>query len=124
MPRVSFTTYCERRTKLSQTWHVDRSGFLGLRPEEQWTLHQYFRLTESLTPEQVHQHWTSLQSQRSSLAQRAGRAYTTFEVALKNRPVPILQTQGKKRKLGKVKVELLVLPQPNARKLARTLLDV
>ena len=95
---------------------------LGLRPEDQWTLHQYFRFTESLTPEQVHQHWTEQQAKRSSLAQRAGRAYATFEVALTNRPIS--QTQGKKRKLGKVKVESIVLPQPNAKKLAKVLLDV
>lgn len=103
---------------------MERSGFLGMRPDEQWILHQYFRLSEPLTPEQVQRHWAELQSQRSSLAQRAGRAYAAFEVSLANRPAPIPQTKGRKRKLGKVKVESLVLPQPDTKRVARTLLEI
>lgn len=124
MSRVSFATYCERRTKLGQSWQTSRSDFLGISPKEQWILHEYYRFSESLTLDQLHQHLTELHAKRSSMAQRAGRAYSALGLAPASKPTSTPQLQGRKRKLDKVKVEPLVLPQPDSKKVAKILLEI
>lgn len=128
MPRISFATYCERRTKLSQVWQDSRDDFSGLSPKEQWALHGYYRFAEALSPKQLHEHWTEQRTKSSSLAQRAGRAYAAFELVLANKPVLVkdmAQPVARKRKRDvKYKVRSLVRPEPDMRKLAKALLSV
>lgn len=126
MPRVSFTTYYERRTKLRQAWKANCGNFSNLSPREQWDLHQYYRFAESLNTDQVCENWTTQHTKSSSLAQRAGRAYVAFELAITNKSALVKDAASvvaRKRKRGaKYKVQSIVLPQPDAAKLARVLL--
>ncbi len=127
MPRVTFTTYCERRTKLQQVWRISSGDFSGLSPNEQWDLHEYYRFADSLTTDQVREHWTKQHTKSSSMAQRAGRAYAALGLALASKVAPVEHpsqlVNGRKRKLGKVKVESVVLPQSDTKKLAKVLLS-
>lgn len=126
MPRVPLTAYCERRNKLRQLWKADHGNLLGLSATEQWALHEYYRFAEDLTQNQVREHWNQQHAKRSSLPQRAGRAYAAFEsfIAAKQLVKSSKQPRSKQLKLGKVKVDSVVLPQPDVKKLAKTLVDL
>lgn len=126
MSRVSFATYCERRTKLGQSWRNDRNDFLGMSPKEQWILHEYYRFAESLKPDQLREHWTGQNTKGSSIAQRAGRAFAAFEssAAQNVQVTPASPAEGRRHKFGKARVGPIVRPQPDTRKVAKTLLEI
>lgn len=124
MPRVPLTAYCERRNKLRQLWKADHGNLLGLSATEQWALHEYYRFAEDLTQNQVREHWNQQHAKRSSLSQRAGRGYAAFESIIKAKHLVKAQPRPKSKKLGKVKVDSVVLPQPDVKKLAKTLVDL
>jgi hypothetical protein len=99
-----------------------------LLPHEQWDLHEYYRFTEQLSEDQLHQHWRSVQAAGSSLPHRAGRAYAAFQPFLVDEPIRIVVqppvSSAKRRQVKAVQIKSLVRPEIDIEKLARVLLQI
>lgn len=90
MPRVSFEEFYTRHNQLKKAWEDPISYFSNLEPHEQWYLHDYYRLSEKLTKQELRIHWQALHGTPTSLHQQAGRAYARLKTSL-GRPQPQVQ---------------------------------
>lgn len=76
MPRLSNTSYLQIYHELHEAWLNDAANIFLLDANEQWALHEYFRISERLTDAQLLEHRQTLPV-NSSLPQRAGAPTVT-----------------------------------------------
>ncbi len=92
MPRLSTSDYLFLYTYLYEVWQTQRQAFSLISTQDQWYLHQYFRLSEELTALELLVHRRAITGEQPSLPQCAGRALRHLA-----NPRPRRVTTGSKR---------------------------
>ena len=111
MPRLTFANYHERYKLLRKTWEESPVIFGHLLPNEQWNLFDYFMCHEKRSEEGLKTYWGDMHVRRSSLPQRAGRAYKRFEQVLEKLQAPVASASGKGR--AEYEIHVYGQVQPN-----------
>jgi hypothetical protein len=75
MPRLTTADYLERRHWLANAWRVDQRVFALVSSAEQWTLHDFFVPSWSLTEDELLRYRAKISREQPRLPQRAGRAF-------------------------------------------------
>ena len=114
MPRLTNSDYLLIRTHLSHVWTNKRQGFGLISTKDQRYLHDYFRLSESLSAADAIIHRRAISHERPSLPQQAGRALRH----LADPPALKKPLTGKSR----IVVHPILRPQPDIHRLVQALL--
>lgn len=127
MPRLTDITYLATHQELRSVWLEDPTRFAILNAREQWALHGYFVPEHDLTDETLLVYRREVTKVDPSLPQRAGRAYTQWQ--MKKTPLAEYRKQshvpvpGKKRtREYEVTVLSLVQPEIDAQRFTRAIL--
>jgi len=136
MPRISSSEYLMRRLLLRAAWLDHPVLFTILPPNKQWEVHAYFRPSQDLGDEELLECRRITNKTNPGLAQQASRSYArlvdlfhridslakgddiTFNQIFMQL-IPAVQLPKQKQRL---KVAVLVKPEPNLRLLARALI--
>jgi hypothetical protein len=119
MPRLTTTRYLAIHTVLHRFWH-ERHGhpLQYLRPEEQWLIHDYLRISEDLTDAELLEHRARVTKERPSLPAAAGKALKTLE----RLDLVVVPAQRRRGESAKPVIFPLVRPEIDHHKFARALL--
>jgi hypothetical protein len=82
MPCLTNFDYPDQRHHLTLVWGFQSWVIWKLEGREQRDLHAFFLMSSELTDDEAFTHRRKVSWHDPSLPQRAGRAYTHFEVAL------------------------------------------
>jgi hypothetical protein len=122
MPRLTNNRYLEVQHWLANAWRVDQRVFALVSPTEQWTLHDFFVPSWSLTDDELLGYRAKITSEQASLPQRAGRAFAQLDRAFAefqaNLPVPVSSKSVGKRR---VVVHAVVRPSIDTDAMVRAL---
>lgn len=129
MSRLSTQSYLDNHHFLRDLWLSDPGVFAYISTQEQWALHRYFRLFESLTDTELIEHRKQLAEPQ--LPQRAGRALSHFKFELKQLATrraniqPVEQVKYKRDSRSyELKVRAVVKPELDVDQLARAIIDM
>ncbi|GAB3608344.1 hypothetical protein GCM10027414_04690 [Humibacter ginsengiterrae] len=74
MPRLTNQDYLTTRSELHAAWTNSPTSIYLLTAAEQWSLHEYFRFVENLSPAVSLEYRQEITEEQPSLPQRAGHA--------------------------------------------------
>ena len=127
MPRSTNSTYLKTHTHLHQLWLQDMGVVACFSPTDQWYLHDYFKLSHSLSDEQLVAHRGAVAAARPSLAQCAGRALAHLNQALESRQFAVEPAApgGSRRRAGprSITARSVVKPEIDVHTLAQIIID-
>lgn len=81
MPRLSFAQFTMRRRFLQEAWQQQSALYTTIPPNQQHSLHAYYRPTEDLEHHELRTHWQTIASQDPSLPSRASKAFHRLHLA-------------------------------------------
>lgn len=131
MPRLTNQRYIEIHHWLRNYWLEDTVPYIYLTPKEQWDLHQFFQPYQALTDDELIAHRQAVTKETPSLPHCAGRALSKLETAIaavrQQKVQPTEPAEAKRKRQsprGPLIIRGLVRPEPDARKVARVLLQI
>jgi hypothetical protein len=129
MPRLTNRHYLEIHYHIRSVWLDNPHPLTALSPKEQWDIHRYFMPDEGLSDDDLLTHRRRVTQFEPKTPQRAGRAYAHLLRAIKEEQefLPVLRPPRKKYQrveAGELTVRAVMRPVPDAKLLARALIDL